>query len=227
MSHVSTRNREAHGDWQRFVTVPCPQYAVFFLPHFCCAQSVESMSQEPSHAALMQELMAMERMSQRVKQRASKRSNDVGRLSDEQIQNAFTLFDIDGNGKVPVSELDLMFRSLGMTVDGDIDQMLSNSKINPNDGHLSQDDFHSLVKANVQTMNSEAEAARVFGLVDTDGLGHITFDTMKAALLEADARVSDDELREVLKYCNLSGAAEGVNQKDWLAVMNFVADVGY
>jgi hypothetical protein len=55
----------------------------------------------------------------------------------------------------------------------------------------------------------------------------MTFEALKAALFEADARVSDDEIKEVIKYCgSLSGDGTSIAKKDWLEVMQFVREVG-
>jgi len=196
------------------------------------------MSHHVVDPKVMRELMAQERMSHRAKNRAklveetekkAKPGDNKSRVTEEQIKTVFTMFDASGNGEVTVDELELMFRSLGVVCeDMNIHRKLHEAGL-PEKEALTLDDFRKLVHKNAVAQNSAEEAKRVFALIagGTAPSETVTFDNLKRALQEADARVSDEELREVIRYCGcLSGDKESVNLKDWLEVMQFVTDVG-
>ena len=196
------------------------------------------MSHHVVDPMVLRELMAQERMSHRAKNRAAlvdsqekkaKPGDNKSRVTEEQIKTVFTMFDASGNGVVTVDELELMFRSLGVVRDdNNVHRTLHEAGL-PEKEALTLDDFRTLVHKNAVAQNSPEEAKRVFGLIagatgPTDG---ITFDSLKRAMQDADARISDEELREVIRYCGaLSGDKESVSLKDWQEVMGFVTDVG-
>jgi Ca2+-binding EF-hand superfamily protein len=175
----------------------------------------------------IRDIMAQERMASKAKRRAAPAIKT--RLTDEQVRSVFAMFDAGAVGSVPVSEVDLMLRSLGITSDmSDVPQLLEDSGVDKHADTITLAEFTAVVQGSAVEQNSAAEAERVFSLIDITGSGEITFEGLQAALEEADARVSDEELREVIRYCGLSRANEGksVTREDWKEVMAFIAEVG-
>ena len=194
----------------------------------------------------LRELMAQERTTHRAKARAAVAAP---RVTASQLQTVFSVFDTNGNGNATAADLHLMCRSVGVDIDqDDVPAMLEAAGFGAN-GLVTFPEFEKVVNMHAVEQNSDAEAARVFGSIATclenvededeaavasaateDGepaSDTIDFATLRAALDEADARVSDDEIKEVIKYCgSLSGDGTSINKADWLEVMQFVREVG-
>lgn len=173
-------------------------------------------------AASLRELMAQERMAARTKQRAA--PTQTTRVTDEQIRTVFNMFDVTNSGTVSCDELDLMFRSVGIPADSAGAKALVEGAGHTAEG-LTLEQFGDVIRKNAAAQNSQDEARHVHGLIDKDGSGYVSFENLRAALEAADARVSDEEIRDVVRYCSFDKEA-GVSEKDWLEVMQFVSDIG-
>uniref|UniRef100_A0A7S1MA38 EF-hand domain-containing protein n=1 Tax=Neobodo designis TaxID=312471 RepID=A0A7S1MA38_NEODS len=174
----------------------------------------------------VRDIMAQERVASKAKRRSA--PSAANRVTEEQIRSVFNMFDATSVGSVPMNEVELMLKSLGIPADAaDVAKTLESQGVSPESDSLTLAEFTKLVEGSAIDFNSTAEAERVFGLIDTSSSGAISFEVLRAALDEADARVPDEEIREVLRYCALSDkSGESLSRADWLEVMNFVNEVG-
>lgn len=175
---------------------------------------------------LIRDIMAQESTAAKAKRRGAP-ANQC-RVTDEQIKNVFNMFDTSALGQTPVDELELMLKSVGVNVsESDVPEVLTRAGIDSSVDSISISQFKSIVRATTNESNTAEEATKVFGLITGDSNGLITFENLKAALKEADARIPDEEIKEVLRYCALSDkAGASISSDDWLQVMKFMAAVG-
>jgi Ca2+-binding EF-hand superfamily protein len=174
----------------------------------------------------VRDIMAQERVANKAKRRSA--PTTAARITDEQIRSVFSMFDATSAGTVPMNEVDLMLKSLGIPADSaDVAKSLDQLGISAELDALSLGEFTKLVEGSAVDFNSASEAERVFNLIDAGETGAISFDVLRAALDEADARVPDEEIREVMRYCALSDKeGEVLSRQDWLEVMAFVNESG-
>lgn len=170
----------------------------------------------------IRDIMAQERTAAKAKQRAKPIA--VVQASDARIRSVFGMFDSSSSGSVSVDELDLMLKSLGISSSTDPRNQLEAAGLDPTALAVTLSEFTQVVRS--ASASSTREAERVFDLV-ADGGDAITFEKLRAALDEADARVSDEELREVIRYCGLSDKSDAtISRADWAEVMSFMAELG-
>lgn len=170
----------------------------------------------------VKDLMELERIARRVKQRGEPEAAPQLNISEQHQRNIFNIFDSDEVGTVPSADLAMMLQSVGMVVDNESIKSLVDTYAE--DDLINFAAFQSILKEVVTPRDSAAEATRVFNLIDADGTGEITVETLKEALEEADARVTTEELTVILKYCDVDGDGK-LSLKDWLDVMSFIVEV--
>ena len=182
----------------------------------------------------VQEIMAAELVAKKVKQSTqtkSEGSDDATfatlRITNSKIKSVFALFDADDTGMLLAHDLDLILRSLAIQVDDEAMEGL-NTKADgmADEGRLTYDQLLTLLKDVAESKSTDEEHKRAFqGLAGAQGeeaapATAITFESLKTQLMATEARVSDDEIREVLKYCDVDGDGN-LSEKDFLEVMDF------
>eukprot|EP00756_Hemistasia_phaeocysticola_P019144 Hpha_TRINITY_DN15641_c0_g3::TRINITY_DN15641_c0_g3_i1::g.98162::m.98162 len=84
-------------------------------------------------------------------------------LTDDEVRQAFNLFDADGSGEISKKELRFAFKSMGLTYvsDADIDDFFRTAD-KDHDGKLSVDEFTSLVRKNMRQSHSKEDIVHLF-----------------------------------------------------------------
>ena len=169
---------------------------------------------------------------------------NVSRAAEESLRAAFAVFDTEGTGNVKSIELDLLLGSAGIKPGSAEDLQAALRKVGMSDSRpdaaISFQIFFDLVKELSHPRDSAKEAERVFRLcvnggshksgaaaAAADAGAFVSIDSLREALAECDARVSNDELAEIVKYCSLSGDARGISLQDWCEVTGFVSEIGW
>lgn len=173
----------------------------------------------------IQDLMELELMSEQVKAETRKstqlRHSESLRQSEEQKRATFVMFDPDDTGSVPASDLPLLLRAMNINLsDASLKELVAKYD-SEQDSRISLSEFNEILKDSAVPKNSTEEATDVFNLIDFANGEEINEDNLREALEAADARVSAEEIREVLKYCDVDGDGK-IKMGDWLAVMDFV-----
>lgn len=127
-------------------------------------------------------------------------------LTDEQISEAFHLFDADGSGTIDSEELALAMKGLGF---GDlsrdeVEQIMRSMKCTAN-GLVPYAEFEKMVKSRMAPRDSPEEVLKAFQLFDLDKKGKISFENLKdvAKLLGEDP--GDEVLREMIMEADEDG----------------------
>lgn len=118
------------------------------------------------------------------------------RLREDQIeeyQDAFHLFDRDGNGKVSSDELGPLMRSLGSNPQDDHLQELINEVDYDGDGVLNFLEFIDLMVSDKQEIEEDLELIEAFRAFDTGDTGLIDSADLREAFLRMNEGMSDVE----------------------------------
>eukprot|EP00794_Sanderia_malayensis_P020133 gene20133-22106_t len=117
----------------------------------------------------------------------------------EELQEAFSLFDIDGNGVVSMQEIAAVMKSIGMEYsDEDINEMI-HIVDKDEDGEIGFDDFHDLMKETILRGVQEDDMKRTFNVFDTDGDGYITPNELHILFTNLGENVNINEAAEILE----------------------------
>jgi len=143
-------------------------------------------------------------------------------LSPEELtsyRDAFSTFDINGDGRISTSELGTILRSLGRTPsDAEVQQIVA--KIDQDrSGFIEFDEFIRLMASDGLNVTGypatgkspdepQDELYQAFKSFDQDGSGKISKSELGALLSTLGERLSPDELQEMIKAADLNGDDE-------------------
>ena len=145
------------------------------------------------------------------------------RISQTKLKSVFALFDADDTGFVQVADTDLLLRSLGIEVDDHtLDQIINDNPTE--DGRFTYEQFLGILKTVGQPRDGDEEIKRMFALMGNEDASAVTAESLKAALASSEARITAEEIDEVLKYCDVDGDGK-VSQEDWIEVLQFVNEL--
>ncbi|KAF9999863.1 hypothetical protein BGZ65_004844 [Modicella reniformis] len=114
-----------------------------------------------------------------------------------EFQEAFKLFDKDGDGKISVKELGTVMRSLGQKpTDAEVQDMIKGADTDGN-GTLDFPESNS--------GDPEKELKEAFKVYDKDGDGFITSSELRAVLISIGDKVSEAELHEMMREADKDG----------------------
>ena len=120
-------------------------------------------------------------------------------LTDEQIKEAFNLFDADGSGAIDAEEMALAMKGLGF---GDqpreeIEKMIKSIDTDAN-GLIEYKEFEKMMKSKMAQKDSPEEILKAFQLFDLDKVGKITFNNLKEVAKLLGENPGDDVLQEMI-----------------------------
>jgi Ca2+-binding EF-hand superfamily protein len=167
----------------------------------------------------VKQLMEIEIESHRLKRKPRAAIGPATRLSADSVRNAFVLFDSEDCQYLPLSDLPLLLRAVGIVDDGEVEFVPREKR-----GFISFQEFRQLVNELSTPENSLEEAGRVFALMDPNGKGILDVETLCAVFAEAGSRMPRDTVEEMLKYCDVDGNGV-VTQTDFVAAMNFISEL--
>jgi len=120
-------------------------------------------------------------------------------LTDDQIKEAFNLFDADGSGAIDVEEMSLAMKGLGFgeLPREEVDKMLKSIDLNSN-GLIEFREFERMMKAKMTTKDSPEEILKAFQLFDMDRTGKVSLDNLRQVARMLGESPGDDVLREMI-----------------------------
>lgn len=130
-------------------------------------------------------------------------------LTDEQIREAFKLFDADGSGAIDAQEIALAMKGLGF---GDIprdevDRIVRGMKTDAN-GLVNYPEFEKMIKSRMAQKDSPQEIMKAFQLFDLDKKGKISFANLKEVAKLLGENPGDDVLQEMITQADEDGDGE-------------------
>ena len=129
-------------------------------------------------------------------------------LSEETIseyEEAFALFDKDGNGSIEAKELAAVLTALGQSPsDEDIAKMIAEVDADAN-GTLEFPEFLQMMTSRMNTKNNDEEIQEAFKVFDLDGSGFITATTLGKAMKSLNEKFEPAELDQLVKITGTDG----------------------
>ncbi|KAK6161453.1 hypothetical protein DH2020_004834 [Rehmannia glutinosa] len=123
-------------------------------------------------------------------------------LNEEQIvefQEAFSLFDKDGDGCITIEELATVIRSLDQNPTEEELQDMINEVDSDGNGTIEFAEFLNLMAKKMKDTDAEEELKEAFKVFDKDQNGYISADEMiREADLDGDGQVNYDEFVKMM-----------------------------
>ena len=122
------------------------------------------------------------------------------------FQEAFNLFDKDGDGLISTQELGTVMRSLGQSPTEAELQYMIHEVDSDGSGGINFNEFLTLMVRDDRTPESiEMEIREAFRIFDKDANGFVTIDELKHVLTNLGEKLTDDELEDMLKEADVDG----------------------
>ncbi|POG58418.1 hypothetical protein GLOIN_2v1790423 [Rhizophagus irregularis DAOM 181602=DAOM 197198] len=160
--------------------------------------------------------------------RKKKQKTNSGLTIEQQqeIREAFDLFDTEGKGIIDIKELKVAIRALGFEPPkkDEIKKLLSEinnkstSESDDNVDTIDFDSFNKIMAVKMSERNLNDEFLKVFQLFDDDDTGKITFKNLKRIAKELSEDISDDHLREMIEEADLNGDGE-VDENEFIHLL--------
>lgn len=122
-------------------------------------------------------------------------------VDEEELKEAFSLFDKDNSGRIPSKELGNIMRALGANPNPDeVKQLISEFDSSGGQGTIGYGDFRTIMNRVMKDEFDPKEVAMAFRVFDRDGKGTLSVDEMHSIFAHlGEVRLSSEEIEELIK----------------------------
>ncbi|XWS64694.1 hypothetical protein CRYUN_Cryun05aG0025300 [Craigia yunnanensis] len=142
-------------------------------------------------------------------------------MSEEQIaefQEAFCLFDKDGDGCITMEELAIAIKSLDQNpTEEELQNMINEVDIDGN-GTIEFGEFLNLMARKMKEVEAEDELKEAFRVFDQDQDGYISPNELRQVMIHIGEKVTDEELEQMIREADLDGDGQ-VNFEEFVRMM--------
>ncbi|XP_074590154.1 calmodulin-1-like [Curcuma longa] len=142
-------------------------------------------------------------------------------LSEEQItefQEAFCLFDRDGDGCITLEELGTVIKALGQRPsEEELREMIQEVDADGN-GTIELGEFLNLMAKKVKETNVEEELKEAFKVFDKDQNGFISASELRNGMINLGEKLSDEEVEQMIREADLDGDGQ-VNYEEFVRMI--------
>ncbi|XP_055637648.1 uncharacterized protein LOC129776187 [Toxorhynchites rutilus septentrionalis] len=151
--------------------------------------------------------MAEEELQQQQQQLLQPGRSQAETLTEEQIEElreAFSLFDTNGDGTITSSELGMVLRALGKNVSNAEVEILMNEISKDHEGKIIFADFARMMTHRMKDFDNEDQLKEAFRIFDRDGNGLISAEELRAALKSFGEQLAEEEIDEMLREADVN-----------------------
>ncbi|KAJ6237353.1 calcium-binding protein cml45-related [Anaeramoeba flamelloides] len=132
-------------------------------------------------------------------------SKKLSKVQILEFENAFKLFDKDGNGQIDRKELQIVLKSLGQNpTENQLKQMIDTVD-QDGDGQIDFKEFLNLMKSKVSEEDNEQTIREVFDIFDRDGDGFITAIELSHLMSSLGQKMTENEINWMISAIDTSG----------------------
>ena len=134
--------------------------------------------------------------------------NIINNLTEEQIaefQEAFQIFDKDGDGSITTKELGTVMRSLGQNPsDEEVRQMIEEVDEDKSET-IDFKEFLGLMARKMKETDAEDELLEAFKVFDRDGNGKISAHELRYVMLSSGEDLTEQDIQEMVMEADIDG----------------------
>ncbi|PHT38976.1 Calmodulin-3 [Capsicum baccatum] len=142
-------------------------------------------------------------------------------LNEDQIvefQEAFNLFDKDGDGCISVEELATVIRSLDQNpTEEELQEMINEVDVDGN-GTIEFTEFLNLMAKKIKEIDGEEELKEAFKVFDKDQNGYISATELRHVMINLGEKLTDEEVEQMIREADLDGDGQ-VNFDEFVKMM--------
>ncbi|KAK7251730.1 hypothetical protein RIF29_35177 [Crotalaria pallida] len=140
-------------------------------------------------------------------------------MDTEELKRVFSRFDANGDGKISVTELDNVLRSLGSTVPASELQRVMEDLDTDHDGFINLSEFAAFCKSESSPDGGASELRDAFDLYDQDKNGLISAAELHLVLNRLGLKCSVEECNKMIKSVDSDGDGN-VNFEEFKKMMS-------
>ena len=138
---------------------------------------------------------------------------------EEQVQQAWALFDEDGSGTIEHAELKDVMKSIGLKPTNEQIQDIIAAIDKDNDGTIDYGEFLKLMSEKLSEGISDSELLEAFTVFDSTSKGYFTEKELKeVANSRLKCKFSQDEINEMVKITDMGGDGR-INFEEFVRIM--------
>ncbi|XP_072991807.1 calmodulin-1-like [Typha latifolia] len=145
-------------------------------------------------------------------------------LTQEQIsefQEAFLLFDRNGDGYISLEELNTVLQSLGQNpTNEELHDMIKEVDMDGN-GTIDFEEFLNLMAKKMKETDADEELKEAFDVFDKDKNGFISPSELRSVLINLGEIMTDEEVEEMIMEVDMDGDGQ-VNYEEFVHMMKGV-----
>uniref|UniRef100_A0A7S2RT41 EF-hand domain-containing protein n=1 Tax=Mucochytrium quahogii TaxID=96639 RepID=A0A7S2RT41_9STRA len=144
------------------------------------------------------------------------------RLSDEQqdeMKEAFDLFDTERSGSIDYHELKVAIRALGFKISKRNAIKLAREYDTNDTGRINFTDFLDIMTKKITSRDPKEEISKAFQLFDEENKGKITLRNLRSIARELGENLSEDELQAMIEEFDKDLDGE-INQNEFVYIMS-------
>merc|ERR1712124_245629 len=151
-----------------------------------------------------------------------KKKTELDAKEQQDIKEAFDLFDVSGDGNIDVKELTVAMKALGCDPKpGEIEKMIGEVD-DDGSGEIGYPEFLKMMTNKILNKDPKDDMLKAFRLFDDDGTGFVTFKNIKRVAKETNQTLTDEELQEMLTDADKDEDGQ-LNEEEWLILMKKLA----
>uniref|UniRef100_A0A914VFN4 EF-hand domain-containing protein n=1 Tax=Plectus sambesii TaxID=2011161 RepID=A0A914VFN4_9BILA len=135
-----------------------------------------------------------------------------------EFQEAFSLFDKDGDGRITSVELGTVMRSLGQRPNESELRDMVNEVDEDGNGTIEFDEFLKMMSRKMKDIDSEQELREAFQVFDRDNDGYISASELRYVMTNLGEKLTEEEVGEMVKEADLDGDGQ-VNYNEFVKMM--------
>merc|ERR1712000_285104 len=133
------------------------------------------------------------------------------------VKEVFDLYDVDGEGYIPSSDLGNVLRAFGHNPsEAELQELLMG--VDSGSGKLSFSEVSTCVSNFKSGVDYAAEIAEAFKVFDKDGKGAISASELQHIMTNLGEKMTAEEVQEMLKEAGLAGNS-AISQADFTRIM--------
>ncbi len=147
------------------------------------------------------------------------RRAELSTEQQDEIREAFELFDTEGSGAVERRDLRILLRALGFEPRRDqIMRILTQAGVGPRVTRIQFREFLAVMAHLINEKEIREEMIKAFNLFDVDGTGKITIENLRHVADQLGEKMTDAELREMIEEADLDKDG-AVSASEFLRIM--------
>ncbi|KAA3486406.1 hypothetical protein Goshw_019056 [Gossypium schwendimanii] len=146
----------------------------------------------------------------------------MGEIMSEELiaefQEAFCLFDKDGDGCITMEELAIAIKSLDQNPTQEELQNMINEVDSNGNGTIEFGEFLNLMATKMKEAEAEDELKEAFRVFDKDQDGYISPYELRLVMMNIGEKLTDEELEQMIREADLDGDGQ-VNYEEFVRMM--------